>query len=459
MLRNTSYTIYTFLIIFLNSKKIYYLKNNILLHNIYYNLLFINLKYFNTQYYLFLFDLFLRLPKSNLKYFKKVKNKRFFLPVLDNIHLVKNFTRLSSLKLLIGCKNMLPMFVSKSGVFSPFLVLKNKKSFWKSLHWSFILNELPFHRLSFYKLTNSIILKSNLLINLTVNIKMKIIKSILFPYWTQSVKYSIINRLHILSKVFNNSLKTNPKFINFFMLNEYTYLLKSLNPKENYKRKIFSFTKPNQFKSVWNYKRSIFYIRHQRAILRKIFYLKGKNYVVTNFVKKLYRNKISGFYSLLKLELQLKFLLIRGRFATTNTESLNLINQGLIYINNTICLNPNYVLKLNDKLQLAFHLSNFTIFRYSYSFLLSNRYKLGVYMSLKSSNKKKNKTQPQPFSGKWVYQHMYNNVKVPKYIEVDYLTLSLVLIYTPVNLKQVFTLNWRHFRSLNIRYYNWKYLY
>lgn len=129
MLHNMHHIVYTFLIIFLNSKKIYYLKNNIFLYNITYSSLFRNVKFFNTQYYLFIFDLFLRLPKSNLKYFKKVKNKRFFLPVLDNIHLVKNFTRLSSLKLLIGQKNMLPMFISKSGVFSPFLVLKNKKSF------------------------------------------------------------------------------------------------------------------------------------------------------------------------------------------------------------------------------------------------------------------------------------------------------------------------------------------
>ena len=194
-------------------------------------------------------------------------------------------------------------------------------------------------------------------------------------------------------------------------------------------------------------------------LVRSYLFLEQKNYVITNFAKKLYRNKTSGFYYLLKLELQLKFLLIRGRFATTNAESLNLINQGLVYVNNNICLNPNYILKVNDKLQLVFHLYNFIAYRYSYSILISNRYKLGVYTSLKNSNNKQNKTQPQPFSGKWIYQHMYNNVKVPKYVEIDYLTLSLILIYTPTNLKQIFILNWRHFRSLNIRYYNWKYLY
>lgn len=163
--------------------------------------------------------------------------------------------------------------------------------------------------------------------------------------------------------------------------------------------------------------------------------------MVTNFVKKLYRNKTSGFLYLIKLELQLKFLLIRSRFATTNVESLSLVNQGLVYINNVVCLNPNYILKINDTLQLVFHRYNFTEFRYSYSSIVANRYKLGVYSSLKNSNSKHNKIQPQPFSGKWVYQHMYNNVKIPKYIEVDYLTLSLILIYTPVNLKQIFTLN------------------
>lgn len=129
MLNNIRLIFYTFIVLFLNSNKLYYLKDNIYLYNKSYISLFKKITFFNSYNYLFLFDLLLRLPKSNLKYFRKIKNKRFFLPVLDNIHLIKNFTRLSSLKMLIGQKNMLPMFISKSGLFSPFLILKNKKSF------------------------------------------------------------------------------------------------------------------------------------------------------------------------------------------------------------------------------------------------------------------------------------------------------------------------------------------
>ena len=188
----------------------------------------------------------------------------------------------------------------------------------------------------------------------------------------------------MVSRLFINSLKNKSNLTNFLIMNECSYLLNSFPSSRSTNRKIFSFSRHKRFRSVWDYKRSIFYIRHQRSILKRMFCLKGKHYMITHFIKKLYRNKSSGFYSLIRIELKLKFLLIRSRFCTSNQESTQLIKQGLVYLNNCICYNPNHVLKLNDKIQLAFHVCNFTSFRHSYSYLIAQRHKLNIYKVTKS---------------------------------------------------------------------------
>jgi len=118
-----------YLLIYININRIPLLKISGLFFNLNFLKFIRNKELTKTTSYLFMFDLFLRLPKSNLKYFKKIIKRRLFLPVLSNLHLIRNFLIFSGLKLLIGNKRVLPMFISRVSIFSPFLTLKTKKSF------------------------------------------------------------------------------------------------------------------------------------------------------------------------------------------------------------------------------------------------------------------------------------------------------------------------------------------
>lgn len=120
---------YTITLIFLVSNRLLWHKNQSSLFQIYNNNLFKNFLFLASTEYLFTFDLWYRFSKANLRYFKKVKRRRVLLPTMDNIHLIKNFLKYSGLKFLVGKKNMLPIFISNSGLFSPYLLTKNKKSF------------------------------------------------------------------------------------------------------------------------------------------------------------------------------------------------------------------------------------------------------------------------------------------------------------------------------------------
>lgn len=407
----------------------------------------------------FTFDLWFRFAKTNLRYFRKLKKKRFLLPVLDNFHLTKNFILYPGVKILVGNKKMLPMFISRSGVFSPFLSLKSKKSFWKSFYWSFLTLTSSFKHIVFFKINNSLLLKSNLLVNLTVNLRLKIIQLITGKTWHTVIQNSMIKKLFFVSSLYKNSLKVTPKILNLFVLNELNYISDSWDSATDDKKKIFRTIKFKKFQSVWDYKRPHFYVRHQREVLKKVFFIKGKNYVINNYVQKLYKNKISGFYALLQLEMKLSFSLVRSRLCLTYTESNDLIKSGLVYVNGVKCLDNGYLLSLKDRVGINIHLNNFINFRYSYSFIISKRYKLNVYSSLKSIIRKNNRTLPQHFSGKWIYKNIFNNVKIPKYLEVDYTTLSYIVVFMPFNLHHIFPIYWKYFKFLNIKYYNWKYLY
>ena len=87
-----------------------------------------NFKSYGNKFTFYL-DLWFRFSRSNLRYFRKIKNNRFLLPVLDNMHMTRNFLQFSGLKMLVGSRNMLPMFISRSGVFSSFLITNQKTSF------------------------------------------------------------------------------------------------------------------------------------------------------------------------------------------------------------------------------------------------------------------------------------------------------------------------------------------
>lgn len=129
MLENNYKIIRLYIWVFIVFNRLFNFKRNKIYYRLDYLSSISNNRLTKTLSYLFLFDLFLRFPKSNLKYFRKLKKRRYFLPVLANLHLVKNFIKFSGLKFLIGNKVMLPMFISNVSIFSPLLALRSRKSF------------------------------------------------------------------------------------------------------------------------------------------------------------------------------------------------------------------------------------------------------------------------------------------------------------------------------------------
>jgi hypothetical protein len=58
----------------------------------------------------------------------------------------------------------------------------------------------------------------------------------------------------------------------------------------------------------------------------------------------------------------------------------------------------------------------------------------------------------------WVQNIRFSREDVPKYVEVDFFTLSIFMLYTPYMLSDFSPLNMFDSRDRVINMYNWKYI-
>ena len=162
------------------------------------------------------------------------------------------------------------------------------------------------------------------------------------------------------------------------------------------------------------------------------------------------------FNRLHKLEFSLFNIVLRSRFTTSLRDALSWVNKGLIFINNTPCINPYASLELGDRVQLIITNSYFI---YKKTYFAKNKKdvaKLRAKLWLKNHGsfnlfRKRSKCWPQ-----WILRTAYYKSIIPNFLEVDYLTLSAVIVCLPKNIIEYDSVLWRYLNIYNFRLYNWK---
>jgi hypothetical protein len=98
-------------------------------------------------------------------------------------------------------------------------------------------------------------------------------------------------------------------------------------------------------------------------------------------------------------------------------------------------------------------ISNWTLKR-------DKRYKRLIYRKGLSSKYKlmKQRKQKSFYAPQWIYLTKYDTADVKPYLEVDYLTLSTVVIYNPYTLTYHTPTEAHSYRPTIYRSYNWKYI-
>lgn len=159
------------------------------------------------------------------------------------------------------------------------------------------------------------------------------------------------------------------------------------------------------------------------------------------------------------LDIRVHTLLIRSRFVFDLTTANSLVTSRLVFVNGRAVLNSRMLLFVGDVLQLIIHLKFYIVYRWLlnwYTFKTHRRARLA-----RSKFKKVSHAQTKQRSSRlpdWLLKARSVNRDIPKFVEVDFFTLSSFIVYSPFSKNDLEVLDLLDSRLEVYNMYNWKYI-
>jgi hypothetical protein len=303
---------------------------------------------------------------------------------------------------------------------------------------TFDTNYNDFYNLEFTQFYNNSYLSSsnkNLILNNILTFK----KQSIFFKKTINKDFFILNFLEVFkyedhSFIDNKLLSNNNKQL-------FVHNLNNVNLKN-------SFNKDIDYVSFdYRYKINK-YVNDNRKLILSFFKFNLKRQFKKNkFFSKI--TKLPFNFFLNNFEFNLSNILIRSSFFFNNRDINFFLKNNFFILNGSLLKNFNCVLNLNDVFMLSFN---------KYYFFYYKNIINGVYNNNKISNYvfKKNQSNKIDVLPLWLLNTTHLKEDLPNYLEVDFLTLSLKIIYKPFFYSEY---NFMFFKLLNFyqkRLYNWK---
>lgn len=152
-------------------------------------------------------------------------------------------------------------------------------------------------------------------------------------------------------------------------------------------------------------------------------------------------------------------LVLNSHFVYDLNTSNDLINNYLVYVNGHRTHNSHMQLHLGDFIQIPVNFRYYTLHRWLVNFHAHNQLRLTKFTQYKNNKSKydlsKQKSSHLP---DWIFGAGSRNFDIPKYLEVDFFTLSSFIIYEPWTDCDFNPLVYLEDRSRILRMYNWKYI-
>lgn len=413
--------------------------------------------------------------KKNVFFFNKNKNFFFFNKNKNFINLKFKFLLSKSSFYKIKTyekKNTILINFKTSNIFN----LLNKFFFISRKRNNFLLNKYGFIFLSdvFSNFNNKLIynLKKNIY---SFSYKNEIQKYTLKKYIKNNFinnfynkKYLFLNNILIKNdkllnntdlSFFNNYLKKTNECLfifskNFFYSDNWSYFNNqinrakiNLNDESNFNIKRIKF-KPG-YMSLW---------REVRDVLKTSLSLNFKyQYKLTNYLTKY--NKFIKFKTFLFTEMKLINILIKSRLFSDYNLCYLFIKNNLIYLNGFICSNSNFQIFIGDFIQMIINIKYYILFKWFLNLIFKKKNKLRKIAKKKItpfrdfSEKKRSRVLPN-----WILFNKNLIEDISKYIEVDYFTLSIIILYEPILWSDLNTYSLIDQKFGIINLYNWKYI-
>lgn len=256
-------------------------------------------------------------------------------------------------------------------------------------------------------------------------------------------------------------LSNNTKYNNIYILNRFFK-----NSVAKYRSKDFftNYSKPSPlnrtnpirkirfkpgYQRIWRRARSSlnfnlkFHFRYQAKLTRKVTALR----------------RLKGLFSIWYLELSLHRVLLNSRFTFDYKTSLDLVSSGLVFNNGLLAVNNAMRLFVNDFIQLFVSIKYYISYRWLNNWRRFNKLKLIKLINHKRNSSKYDLSkQVSRHLPDWVFNYIFKNIDIPKYLEVDFFTLSIFMVFQPNRVNQFNPLSFIETRHNIYTMYNWKYI-
>ncbi len=203
------------------------------------------------------------------------------------------------------------------------------------------------------------------------------------------------------------------------------------------------------YSSMWREAREVF----KTSLNLKFRYQKKLTNYLLKF-NKIIKNKIYFIF-----EMQLVNIVINTKILPDRPWTDLFLNNALIHVNGYVCFNPFTQLFKSDFVQLIVNLKYYIFYRWLLNWHLLKRIRLKNKISKKINNKKfaddKQRSNIMPL---WILTNKNFNEDVSKFLEIDYFTLSAVILYEPILVNEINPYNFIHLRFNVINLFNWKYI-
>ena len=194
--------------------------------------------------------------------------------------------------------------------------------------------------------------------------------------------------------------------------------------------------------------------RRARVGVKEYFQIKFQyQHRLTRFLPQFY--KLNQITLIKSTELKLENLLLFSYLLPDLITCQEFLNSGLVFLNGRIVSSGKVYVVRNDLIQLLISMKYYVLFKWFTNWEVSKKIRLNrlLYLSRLKTKRTFRKTLPD-----WVLRKISFPYDVPKYVEVDYLTLSAFVLYEPYLLNDFTHMFQKFSRSPIYNVYNWKYL-
>ena len=341
---------------------------------------------------------------------------------INNFFLLNNLIRLNNFKTFFRLNSII--FVKNGNV----LILSNFfeiKYNWINTYEDGV-NDINFN---FIDYVNFISYKRNAIKSSKLHDIIKLKKSSSILKKKNDFKYLILNYVNFLKN--NYEKEKNSKKINF-----HSYGLDTKNL--DYSKKIKLFFKDN------------------RLLLKDFFNI--KYYRKFSFSKNIIKiSNFNKFNMLYNLENNLVNVLMKSDFFLSEKDCVWYIRNSLISVNFKIINKTNYTIKVNDIINVCYTNYYFENYKNTFNNTLNNLYKINLKIWSLNKNRITNSKQKENYP-LWIDDYKFFKKDVPLNIEVDYTTMSIIILDYNLDFNSITYYNIKFINLYLNRLYNWKYI-